>query len=62
MISNFVISTPGLRVEKFLRSVMISEVGGCNSPVEQSGEYNPNWSYLIVTSLTFPGHLLPTQT
>ena len=47
--------------ETFLRSVAISQVGGCNSPVEQSGEYNPNWSYLIVTSLTFQGHLLPAQ-
>ena len=37
---------------------MISEVCGCNSIVEQSGDYHPNWSYLIVTSLTFQGHLL----
>ena len=40
---------------------MISEVCGRNSPVEQPGEYNPNWSCLIVTPLTFQGHLLPAQ-
>ena len=47
--------------ETFSGSVMISVVCGYNSHVEQSGEYNPNWSYLIVTSLTFQGHLLPTH-
>ena len=45
----------------FLMSVMISEVCGCNSPVEQSGEFNLNWSYLIVTSLTSQGQLLPSH-
>ena len=59
MVSNF--NTGSVGNETFSGSVMISEVCGYNSPVEQSGEYNPNWSYLIVTSLTFQGHLLPGQ-
>ena len=59
MISNF--NTGPVCNKTFSGYVMISEVCGYNSPVEQSGEYNPNWSYLIVTSLTFQGHLLPIQ-
>ena len=45
----------------FSRFVMFSEVCGCNSPVKQSGEYNPNWSYLIVPSLKFQGYFSLTQ-
>ena len=45
----------------FSRSVMISDVFGCNSPVEQSEDYNPISSNLIVASLTFQGHNLPAQ-
>ena len=57
MISNF--NTGSVVVKIFSRSVMISEVCGCSSPVLQSGDYNPNWSHLIVISQTFRGHLLP---
>ena len=59
MISNF--NTKPVGIKTFLRSVIFSDVCGCHSPVEQSGEYNPNWSYLIVTSLPFKEQLLPAQ-
>ena len=59
MISNF--NTKLVSNKLFSGSVMISEVCGCNSPVQQPGEYKRNWSYLLVTSQTFQGHFLSTQ-
>ena len=47
--------------ETFSRSVMISEVSGCCTPVEQSDEYHLNWSYLIVTSLFLSDTFYPLK-
>ena len=57
MISNFDKNPVFSKI--FLSSDMIFKVCGCNSPVEQSSGYNPNWSYLIVSSLTIQGQLYP---
>ena len=46
MISNFN-NRPVVKVT-LMRSVLISEVCRCNSFVDESGEYNPNWSYLFL--------------
>ena len=59
MISKF--NTGPVGIKTFSRSVLFSEVCGCNSPVEQSGECNPIWSNLIVASLNFQGHLYPPK-